>query len=118
MTHRDPDSFGMNRERELNSQEETVRITARYNKLTITLTTCIVFLTAITILPNFSKTGRYAISGVSERSAYVLDTKTSELWIRAIGGVNIYMGTNENPTSRPITIKKDGDAEKGSKENE
>jgi len=42
-----------------------------------------------------NKQGRYALSGARE-VAYVLDTKTSRLWLRG-PGITIYLGTNDNP---------------------
>ena len=60
--------------------------------------TAIIALSAIaTFYCNYflNKTGRYAISG-GKGGVYVLDTKTSQLWIRTTSA-NAYLGTNENP---------------------
>jgi len=42
------------------------------------------------------KQGRYAVAG-TESAAYVLDTRTSQLWVRSSFGRCIYLGTNDNP---------------------
>jgi len=43
-----------------------------------------------------NKTGRYAMTSASLEAVYVLDTKTSQVWIRSVEG-NVDLGTNENP---------------------
>ena len=63
-----------------------------------------VLVVIILLLLGKGKQERYALSSVNERYAYVLDTKTSELWLRALA-VNIYLGTNENPMSEAILLE-------------
>jgi hypothetical protein len=47
--------------------------------------------------------GRYALSPLADGSgAYVLDTKTSQVWVRG-PGISIYFGTNENPQMKKVT---------------
>ena len=48
-----------------------------------------------------NKTVRYAISSASKNIAFVLDTKTSQLWVRTTSK-NVYLGTNENPMLEQI----------------
>lgn len=68
------------------------RVTSTHNKIMIGLTAAIVFLALISLFTNYNKPGRYAMS-----DRYVLDTKTSQLWLRATSQAT-YFGTNENPT--------------------
>lgn len=45
--------------------------------------------------------GRYAVCTVSTGDCYVLDTKTSKVWLRMIGE-NAYLGTNKYPEKTMI----------------
>ncbi|MGB2965990.1 MAG: hypothetical protein WBD14_01100 [Phycisphaerae bacterium] len=45
----------------------------------------------------FTRPGRYAISGTGPGFAYVLDTKTSELWVRSPATKTKYLGTIDEP---------------------
>ena len=62
-----------------------------------------VLIVVILLLLIRGKQGRYAISttGQGER-AFVLDTKTSQLWRRTTS-TSTYLGTNKNPTHEPIS---------------
>ena len=83
----------------INQIETNNRVTSTHSKVMIGLTAAIVFLGVITLLTNYNKPGRYAISG-----QYVLDTKTSQLWLRARTETGVaYFGTNENPTFERIS---------------
>ena len=48
------------------------------------------------------KQGRYAISTGQGGQTFILDTKTSQLWLRTTGA-NAYLGTNKNPMFEPIS---------------
>ena len=78
--------------------------TSFHSKVMIGLTVAIVFVGFVglwpILWPNYDKIGRYAIWGSTSGGA-VLDTKTSQLWIRA-AGVSVYLGTNENPKREEI----------------
>ena len=53
--------------------------------------------------------GRYMLCpDTSKGVVYVLDTKTSKLWIRT-PGANIYLGTNNKPQIKPIQKPEDKD---------
>ena len=61
--------------------------------------TAIIALSAIaTFYCNYflNKTGRYAMTSASLEAVYVLDTKTSQIWLRGLAG-NVDLGANENP---------------------
>ena len=79
----------------INEMETNNRVTSTHNKMMRWLSAAIVFLAVITLLTNYNKTGRYAISRAGGRMC-VLDTKTSRVWMRSAQS-NICMGTNENP---------------------
>jgi hypothetical protein len=85
-------------------QEELKEVIKKYNKMMVVLTTIIIVLTILTLYSSLcNKTGRYAISGAGVKDAvYILDTKTSQLWVRTTSG-NVYLGTNENPTFERIS---------------
>ena len=73
-------------------------VTSRYNTRMLWLTGAIVFLALITLWTNYNKTGRYAISSMGgANAAFVLDTKTSKLWVRRMSESIYYLGTNETP---------------------
>lgn len=55
-----------------------------------------VLVVVILLLLSRGKQGRYAMTSVSLEGVYVLDTKTSQVWLRSLQG-NVYLGTNENP---------------------
>ena len=76
----------------INEIKTNNRVTSFHSKVMVGLTAAIVFLALISLLTNFNRPGRYEIS-----DRYVLDTKTSQLWLRATTDV-VYFGTNENPT--------------------
>ena len=86
-------------------------VTSTHNTIMRWLTWVIVVLTIITVLTNiisvstnYNKTGRYAISGTAgDVAVWVLDTKTSRLWLRATK--SMYFGTNETPTVTLIESK-------------
>ena len=46
------------------------------------------------------KEGRYEL-GVGGESTFVLDTRTSQLWLR-VRGASVYLGTNQNPKFEKI----------------
>ena len=77
------------------------KVTSGHNKLMIWLTILIVLLTIFTLLSNYNNIGRYVISSQERGIVYVLDTKTSQLWIRSTGA-NRDLGTNENPMYETI----------------
>ncbi len=56
----------------------------------------IVLVVVILLLLSRGKQGRYAITSASREAVYVLDTKTSQVWLRSLEG-NVCLGTNENP---------------------
>ncbi|MHC4739915.1 MAG: hypothetical protein ACYS9Y_13495 [Planctomycetota bacterium] len=58
------------------------KITSGHNKLMLWLTGVIVFLTIITLFSNYSKKGRYGISGNLENGTIILDTRTGQAWLR------------------------------------
>jgi hypothetical protein len=99
---------GINKPNELQEdtnklQQEMINETKTYNRVRTThnivmilLTAAIVFLGVITLLTNYNKPGRYSIASANLDAVYVLDTKTSRVWLRIVAG-NIYLGTNENP---------------------
>ncbi len=59
----------------------------------------------IVLLLSKEKQGRYALSPAGDgMAAYVLDTKTSQLWVRSPANVNMYLGTNENPKREKIEL--------------
>jgi ferric-dicitrate binding protein FerR (iron transport regulator) len=71
--------------------------------LVLCLAVCAVFWTF-----DRNKPGRYAMSvmpGESPEVVYVLDTKTSQLWLRT-GEEHIYLGTNDSPKCEEIEQKK------------
>ena len=84
--------------------ETNNKVTSTHNTAIRWLTVAIVALGILTIWANYSKTGRYAISDGHE-GEYVLNTKTSQLWIRTGSGHSLYLGTNENPAHEVIPIK-------------
>lgn len=60
------------------------------------------------------KQGRYTLSsagGAGGGAVYVLDTRTSQLWIRSPANFNMYLGTNENPKREKIEITKPQDVD-------
>jgi len=71
----------------------------------VLLGTLTVLLGILTIWTNLNKTGRYAISTGQGGKTFVLDTKTSQLWIRTTSA-NAYLGTNENPMFEKISSEK------------
>ena len=89
----------------VNVIDKNNKVTSTHNKVMRLLSAAIVFLAAITLLTNYNKTGRYAISTADRTGVYVLDTKTSQLWVRALGGSSFRLGTNKNPEDKPISIK-------------
>ena len=87
-------------------QEERIQViktnnevTSAHNTVMRLLTGAIVFLAIISaiisLVTNYNKTGRFEISSTSGIT-YILDTKTSELWVRS-GGQSVCLGTNKNP---------------------
>lgn len=70
------------------------KITSGHNRLMLVLTAVIVLLTIFTL---GNKTGQYAISVAGSNAVYVLDIKTSQLWLRTAGGISFDLGTNKNP---------------------
>lgn len=90
-----------------NIQEELKEVTkqnyttTRKHYRVIGVLTAIIALSAIaTFYGNYflNKTGRYAMTSVSPEAVYVLDTKTSRLWMRTIQKKATFdLGTNENP---------------------
>lgn len=83
----------------INEIETNNRVTSTHSIVMIALTVAIVFLGVITLLTNLNKPGRYAISG-----RYVLDTKTSQFWLRGTSDI-VYFGTNENPKLEKNLLK-------------
>lgn len=63
-----------------------------------------VLVVVILLMLSRGKQGRYAISGTGD-TAYVIDTKTGQLWSRSMI-MNLYLGTNENPTFKAIASDK------------
>ena len=61
-----------------------------------------VLVVVILLLLIRGKQGRYAISTGQGEKTFVLDTKTSQLWLRKTG-TSTYLGTNKNPTHEPIS---------------
>ncbi len=59
----------------------------------------VVLVVVILLLFSREKQGRYAVTSAGKESWIVLDTKTSQLWLRGIEG-SICFGTNENPTHK------------------
>ncbi len=47
--------------------------------------------------------GRYELAAAGNSGAVILDTKTSQLWVRS-AGVSVYLGTNKNPKREEIEI--------------
>ena len=88
------------------------KTTSRHNSMMLFLTIVIVILTIatvfLTIATLWNQTGRYAISSAGTSAALILDTKTSQLWLRR-ADVTYYLGTNKNPES---TITKAEDEQK------
>lgn len=80
----------------INEMEANNRVTSTHNKMMSWLTVAIVFLACITLFTNYNKTGRYAIATLGPNGVFVLDTKTSQLWLRT-ESTNIYLGINKNP---------------------
>ena len=64
-----------------------------------------VLIVVILLLLSRGEQGRYAISvhagSLGMDSAYILDTKTSQLW-RRLNNSTFYLGTNENPMFEEI----------------
>jgi len=87
----------------INEIETNNRVTSTHNTVMRWLSAAIVFLAVITLWTNYNKTGRYAVSGVGSH-AFVLDTRTSELWSRGDWEV-IYPGTNENPEAKSTEVE-------------
>lgn len=56
----------------------------------------ILLIIIVILLFGKGKQGRYALSSANARMTFVLDTKTSQLWIRS-GPRTVYLGTNKNP---------------------
>lgn len=88
-------------------QEQHSIETSDHNKKMRILQLVIVVLAIITLWSSCNQTGRYAISGGKD-GVYVLDTKTSQLWVRALDGSSYRLGTNKNPEDKPISIKSKG----------
>lgn len=80
------------------------KMTSTHNLLMVLLTIVIVILTIFTLRTNRNEIGRYAISTGQGGKAFVLDTKTSQLWIRTTSA-NAYLGTNENPMFERVKVK-------------
>jgi len=80
------------------------KMTSIHNLLMVLLTIIIIILTIFTLRTNSNEIGRYAITG-GRGGVYLLDTKTSQLWIRTTKA-SLYLGTNENAMyesiSRPV----------------
>ena len=71
----------------------------KYFKSLVVLLLVIVCLSLYTARNN----GRYAgVSGGRSEGCYVLDTKTSKLWLRSLG-VSIYLGTNDKAKKKLIS---------------
>ena len=81
--------------------DKNTQITSEHYKVMRYLTWAIVFLGAITLWVNYNNSGRYIISPQEGHLVYVLDTKTSQLWIRSTDA-NRDLGTNENPMYETI----------------
>ena len=93
---------------QLEEMKKNNEVTSRHNTVIRCLTGAIVVLALITLgtnlWTNYNKTGRYAITGAgSKGTLYVLDTKTSRLWIRS-AQVNICLGTNEDPMIKTVSL--------------
>ena len=74
------------------------KVTAKQNTVIIWLTLAIVVVGVLAVLSNFyNTTGRYVISSVGGDAAFILDTKTSEMWFRGPGTSVVHLGTNKNP---------------------
>ena len=90
---------------EYEAQLDLIRETKIHNRLTRWLTCAIIVLAFFTWLSNRNSPGRYAISTVGDTftSVYVLDTKTSQLWLRS-GGRAVYYGTNKEAIEKNIKL--------------
>ena len=65
----------------------------------------ILLIIIIVLLLGRGKQGRYSLSSAGDGTmTYVLDTKTSQLWVRSPANVNMYLGTNENPKRERIEL--------------
>ena len=61
-----------------------------------------VLVVIILLLLSRGKQGRYTLVAGPRGGSFVLDTRTSQLWIRGTGG-NMNMGTNEKPVREKIS---------------
>lgn len=86
----------------INQTKANNEMTSKHNKKIRWLTLAIVILGIITIWASYNKTGRYAMSSDDTGSVFVLDTKTSQVWLRTPRGNNYDWGTNEN--SKRVSI--------------
>jgi len=81
-------------ERLENLERELARANRRNRWMVAGLALCLGASIVVWVLGG-NKHGRYALSGIGG-AAYVLDTKTSRLWVRG-SGITIYLGTNDQP---------------------
>jgi hypothetical protein len=86
-----------------NLERELARAKRRNRWLVAGLVLCLGATVVVWALGLYTQ-GRYAVSGVGP-AAYVLDTKTSQLWLRYQGGSSENLGTNDNPKKEVIAIK-------------
>ena len=85
----------MTTEERLENLERELARTKRRNRWQVAgLVLCLGALVVVWVLGRNSP-GRYALSG-----AYVLDTRTGQLWNRA--GGSVYCGTNDHPKYKPM----------------
>ena len=88
--------------------KENNTVTSKHNSRIKWLTIAIVVLTFVTLLLNWNKTGRYAVSSAGRDYAFVIDTKTSQLWVRG-PTANVYLGTNEIPKVEITSIESENE---------
>ena len=81
---------------EMKELTKQIHTTTKGHYIVMSVLTMIIALSAIATI--FRNTGRYAISQVDKTGVFILDTKTSRLWIRTIEKKATFdLGTNENP---------------------
>lgn len=80
------------------------------NKLLFTI--CFLLMAIIVLLALNLNNGRYTYVPLDDSAGYILDTKTSQMWIRGFMDENIlsiYIGTNEKTAFRAIEKTKKED---------
>jgi len=90
-------------ERLENLERELARANRRNRWLVIGLVLCLGASVVVWALCRDTP-GRYAVSTIGSEGAFVLDTRTGQLWARGYSKT-VYLGTNENPRKEVIETR-------------